>query len=413
MTHGRPRLLVLAPRFPYPPLGGDRQVLLNFLKALEGWDLTLLSLCATQEQMEAQPSDGLFREIHKVRLPKWKSARNVLLALPTRTPLQIAYYQSAEFRSKVAELLPRHDLVLAHLIRSGQYVQDASPRWPSVLLMSDAISMAYTTMNRVGSESSLWRWIYRAELSRLRAYEQIAPASFSQTWLHSDIDRRFLGLDPGHVRIVPLGVDLEEFPFRPAVSGNVVAFIGNMAFALNQDACLHFAREILPRLRAQRDLTFRVIGVCPPEVREKLLRFPGVAVTGRVEHIRDAVDGAFCGVCPMRAGSGIQTKVLNYLALGLPCVTSSVGLEGLHAVDGSDLFVYRNAEEAAQLILRLHEDAALRQVTAANGRRFVEREHDWREIRKTILREMQSLLAAAGSRVPEAEASAGARGASS
>lgn len=409
MINGRPRVLVLAPRFPYPPLAGGAQVLLNVLRPLEGYDLTLLAFCSTADEMEHQPTDGLFREIHKVHLPKWRAARNVLLALPTRTPLQLAYYQSPEFARKVEELLPRHDLVLAHLIRAGQYIQDASPRWPSVLFMSDAISMAYEKMASVGSHSSFWRWIYRAELSRLRAYERSAPASFDQTWLLSDVDRRFLGLDPARVRIMPPGIDLEELPFRPAAAGDVIAFVGNMGFSLNQDACLHFIQDIFPRLRAKRNFIFRVIGVCPPAVRDKLLRFADVEVTGRVERVADALDGAFCGICSVRGGSGVQTKVLTYLALGLPCVTSTVGLEGLNAEDGSDLFVYRHDEEAARIILKLHEDAELRQTTATNGRRFVEREHDLRKIGKNVRREIESLLA----RAPHGEASAGARIASS
>lgn len=396
----RPRLLVLAPRFPYPPLAGGTQILLNILRALDGWDLTLLSFCASSEEMAFVPSDGLFRDIHKVPLPKWKSVRNVLVALPSRTPLQIAYYCSAEFRTKVDELLPRHDIVLAHLIRTGQYVQGAHIRRPGVLLMSDAISMAYDSMARVGGASALWSGLYRVERKRLFDYEQAAPGWFNQTWLHSDVDRKFLGLPSDRVRIVTLGINLDEFPFRATAAGHVVAFIGNMSFALNLDACLHFLRTIFPQVRKERDLRFRVIGVCPPAVKKKLLEFPGVEVTGRVERIADAVDGAFCGICPVRGGSGIQNKILNYMALGLPCVTSPTGLEGLDATPGSDLFVYKNEAEAARLIVRLYDDANLRHAMAISAREYVERAHDMKEIQKTVRAEMAAVLASGASTAP-------------
>jgi glycosyltransferase involved in cell wall biosynthesis len=393
MTANRPRLLVLAPRFPYVAVGGGTLVLLNILKALPDWDLTLLSLCNSQEEMDYAPSDGLFREVHKVYLPKWRSLANVLLALPGRTPLQLAYYRSAEFRKKVDKLLPQHDAALAHLIRSGQYLQDPQTNRPSVLLMSDAISMAYKTMTQVEGTSALWRRIYRVELDRLFQYEQTAPLNFSQTWLHSERDRRFLHLDSPSVRIIPIGIDLEEFPFRPGASGGYVAFIGNMSFSLNQDACLHFIHNILPSIRSQRDIRLRVIGVCPPDFAKKLLEFPGVDVTGRVARIADATSEVFCGVCPVRGGSGTQTKILNYLALGLPCVTSRVGLEGLSATDGADILVYNDPAEAAQLILKLHDDANLRDSIAAAGRRYVERNHDWQAIHISIRREMDSIRA--------------------
>lgn len=153
-------------------------------------------------------------EIHKVFVPKWRSALNALAAVPSERPLQLAYYSSNDFRKKVDELLPRHDAVIAHLIRTGQYLEREN-RIPKLLLMSDAISLAYGRMAMKKSGSLLWRMLYRMELRRLRSYEEMAPRQFDQTWLHSDAYREFLGLDLDTTRIVPVGIDLEQFPFRP------------------------------------------------------------------------------------------------------------------------------------------------------------------------------------------------------
>lgn len=392
MTTVKRRLLILAPRFPYPPLSGGKLFLLNVAKALSDHHLTLLSLCGSREEMEFQPTDSIFSEIHKVYLPKWRSAWNVLGALPSRTPLQLAYYQAAEFRAKLEGLLPQHDAVFAHLVRTGQYVESGQHRSMSILLMADAISLAYKRMAGLQGFSLLWHWLYRTELRRLFDYERTSPQNFDQTWLHSDIDRQFLGLDPERVRIVPVGVDLDEFPYRPVSSGNVIAFIGNMSFSLNLDACRHFLDTIFPLLKEKSDIRFRVIGACPPSVKRMLEKYAGVEVTGKVQRIADAVDGVFCGVCPLRAGAGIQNKILNYLALGIPCVTSDVGLEGLNAIHGSDLFVYEQPQEAVRLILDLYADSGLRKATAESGRRFVEREHDWLQIHKNIRNEVSALL---------------------
>jgi glycosyltransferase involved in cell wall biosynthesis len=385
------RLLFLTPRFPYPPFGGDKLFVSHVARALRGHALTLLSLCSTREEMDCEPEPGIFTEVHKVYLPKRRSYWNVLSALPGRDPLQLAYYSSLEFRRTVGELVPRHDAVLAHLIRTAPYAASSSRAVPRVLLMADAISLSYQRMLSQRGASRLWNFLYRAESSRLARYERAVPSAFDQTWLHSEVDREFLHLDRELVRIVPVGVDLREFPFDPNRSGNVVAFIGNMSSSFNLDACRHFIGEILPRLRREIDLRFRIVGACPDRVRSALGKLPNVEVTGAVGRVSDAMDGVFCGVCPLRAGAGIQNKILNYLALGIPCVTSQIGLEGLRARDGRDLLVYRSIDEAARMILALHRDAQFRFDLATNGRRFVESEHDWSIIYRRIQEEVSNL----------------------
>jgi glycosyltransferase involved in cell wall biosynthesis len=392
MLNHRPKILFLTSRFPYPALSGMKLGILNVAKALGDCHLTLLSFCNSQEEQDFDPDDGTFAEIHKVYLPKWMSYGNVLAALPGRIPLQLAYYRSGAFQRKLEELLPQQDGVFAHLIRTGQYLAKSDYKGVRMMLMSDAISLAYQRMAELSGTSAMWHFLYRAELKRLLSYERTCTETFDRTWLHSDIDRKFLELNSESVGILPIGIDLEEFPFSPVSPGNVVAFVGNMGFSLNVDACLHFVRDIFPGLRTAADIRLRVIGACPASVKRKMERHAGVEVTGRVGRIADAVDGVFCGVCPVRGGAGIQNKVLNYLALGIPCVTSQVGLEGLDAVDGRDLLVYQKPEEATELILKLHEDSLLRGKLAANGRKFVEKNHDWRMIHRDIRAQVSELL---------------------
>jgi glycosyltransferase involved in cell wall biosynthesis len=405
---GRPRVLLLAPRFPYPPHAGGKVFLLHLARALRDFDVTLLSICSTHEEMECDPADSPFVRIHKVFVPKWRSALQALTAIPTQMPLQLAYYSSAAYRRKVGELLPRHDLVIAHLIRTGQYMAGETAI-PKLLLMSDAISLAYERMSKRKSSSLLWHLLYRMEQGRLRAYEETLPRRFEQTWLHSDADRAFLGLDSNTTRIIPVGIDLDQFPFRPSVSGDVIAFVGNMSFSLNADACFHFIRDILPVVRAKRSLRFRVIGACPPALRKKLETHAGVEATGAVPRIADAVEGVFCGVCPVRGGAGMQNKILNYMALGIPCVTSEIGFEGIGAAEGRELFVYRRSDEAASMILRLHADAGLRSEVAGAARRFTERRFGWEIVGLRIREEVSQLvfgdsLGVAAGRAPKSAA---------
>jgi glycosyltransferase involved in cell wall biosynthesis len=371
------KILVLTARYPYPVIGGDRLRIYHICKALSRrYELTLASLCERPAELRHRPTDRVFRSIHRVLLPKWKSYVNTLRAVGTGAPLQLAYYECDEFRDLVTRLLPGHDLVLAHLIRTAQFIP-SNASVPRVLEMTDAISMNYDRMRSLPQTYSWKKFMYGVEQSRVARYEAQALDHFDRAWLVSQVDAHYVNGWHRNLEVIPNGVDRARLPFVAGGQGSVVAFIGNMVSAQNQDGCFHFAQHVLPLLRQHADIRFRVIGNCPDYVRRRLERLPGVEVTGMFDRIEPHLRDVFCGVCSVRAAAGIQNKVLEYLAMGLPCVSTPQGAEGLQVRPGIHLFVYRTERQAAFQVLSLHEDSALRARMAQAGRELISRQYDW------------------------------------
>ncbi len=382
----RQRILVLAPRDPHPAIGGDRVRIYGVARELANrYDLTLLTFCRNdRERAIPLPADSVFKQVHRIVLPRWRRCVSTLAALPTRLPLQVAYYRSREFQDAVRSLAPAHDAVIAHLVRTADYAQDLPV--VRVLEMTDAISM---NMQRVAATRTgyldLRRLVYAIEAKRLSAYERRAAKNFDVLTLTSGVDAAFLfphvATLPHHVMIMANGVDVPTWraPIAARRPGEI-AMVANFASLPNFDAAWYFSRSVLPLVRQRvPGARLRLIGPMPPVAKRRLAGVPGVEVVGIVPNVAHALASARLGICPVRFGSGIQNKVLDYFASRLPVVCSPLGLEGLEARPDEHLLTAATTAAWANSVHRLLSDDVLAQRLADAGRRLVEQRYHWNQ----------------------------------
>jgi glycosyltransferase involved in cell wall biosynthesis len=269
-------------------------------------------------------------------------------------------------------------LVLAHLTRTAEYVKGRGIS--SAVEMTDAISMNYERSMAVSKSSSILSLIYAIEAKRLKAYEKNAMREHNLLCFVSNIDVEFLygSNPPNNVIVCGNGVATDSLSFGLAAERKpVVAFIGNMMSMQNRDAAAWFAKEVLPLLRKRGDFRFRIVGQISERHRAMFDQLDGVELTGKVPDVGAVIRDCFAGVCSVRIGAGVQNKLLEYMALGLPTVTTSIGLEGVGAKDGRELWVADNPEEFALRLMFIWEDHAAANAIAANARSYVEENHAW------------------------------------
>ena len=126
--------------------------------------------------------------------------------------------------------------------------------------------------------------------------------------------------------------------------------------------------------------------------RRKFEHIDSVYVTGSVTSIVGEVREAIAGVCPMRFGAGMQNKVLEYMALGLPTITSSMGLEGIDAVPGHQLLVASTPEDYEYHLNRLYNDIEYATNLSKEGRLFVEKNHAWQIALSPLIKQVDKIL---------------------
>jgi glycosyltransferase involved in cell wall biosynthesis len=149
-----------------------------------------------------------------------------------------------------------------------------------------------------------------------------------------------------------------------------IVFVGGFQHPPNCDAVQYFVREVWPILleRGYSD-RFIIVGSNMPKAIESLGNDQIIA-KGHVENLMDAFSTARISVAPLRFGAGLKGKVAASLGYGVPCVTTSIGVEGSGLVDQVNVLVGETPPDLASHILRAYNDKQLWTNLSQNGLRF-------------------------------------------
>lgn len=386
----RPRLLFLAPNVPFPPDGGAKIRTYNILRLLSrAFDVTALCFLRHEygngshgvdvrrrglEPLCRLSTFPLPQEGSRARLG-WDHLRSLL-----RRRVYTAYlYDSADFRAALRDVLARERFDLVHMdsLDLSGYLPELA-ELPVVCTHHNVESLLLR--RRAEREARAWRGRYLAHQAELMEAEERAwCGGIDLNLTVSEPDAQVLRqIAPGaRVEVVPNGVDTETFAPAAGVERGVIS-VGGTNWAPNADALRYFAADVLPRLRAMgQDAPVRWVGYAAPEEQRAFRRDHGIELTGYVDDVRPYLADAACFVVPLRVGGGTRLKILDAWAMGKAVVSTSVGCEGIQAVDGHNLLVRDTPDGFAQAVRDVLKDAGLRRRLGRAARQTVERLYGW------------------------------------
>jgi len=100
-------------------------------------------------------------------------------------------------------------------------------------------------------------------------------------------------------------------------------------------------------------------------------------VTGEVPDPADYIARATVCINPMRAGAGMQNKLIEFLGSGKPVVATSVANEGIGGTAGEHLLIADAAEDFAAKVVHLLRHPEERARLGAAARAFILRSWTW------------------------------------
>lgn len=374
-------LLFVATRFPYPPHSGERLRVFRVLRELaKVYRVTLLVLSNDADA----PVDQLKREtgiveVVTIRQTIVQRLAGLAQSLFAGEPMQVGFFRAKPMLRWVMENGARFQVGIFHLLRGAQYAE-AFNGPVRVIEMCDANSETFRQNALITRWYQPWHWVCRFEAPRALRAEREVARRFDLVTLHTRHDAEIISPTLERVLVSTQGVDLRLYPFTPPRlrPRDVLIFIGKMDFLPNFDAMDWFIEHVMPRLPDA--ITLKIIGVCPQAQSERLLRDRRVVITGRVDAIPPAAADGAISVAPIRSAAGVQNKVLESFALGLPVVTTSNVVKGLLPGAERCVEVANVVDEWVAAIERLRTDGEWAEVLAGAARSYVESNHDWSRI---------------------------------
>ena len=333
------RVLFLTHRLPYAPNRGDRVRAYHLVRTLAlQTSLEVVSLAHDErEAAETGAIEALGASVTAVRTSPFVGYLKGAALLTTQRPLTHSLLDAPRLRAVLAEISRTRppDVVLAYCSGMARFaLEPPLAHIPSVIDFVDIDSEKWNAM--AGTSSWPRRWVYAREALTLGRFESQAAERAVHSLVVTDRERRALErIAPrANIHVVFNGVSSEHLrPHNAPTQHPVVVFCGVMNYGPNVDGVLWFASDVWPLVRARvPHAKFVIVGANPTDAIRRLQQTgPGITVTGTVTDVREYLWNAAVSVAPLLTARGLQNKVLEALAAGLPAVVTPQVMEGLPA----------------------------------------------------------------------------------
>ncbi len=381
------KLLYLSHRTPFPPTKGEKVRAYEVLRHLGARnEVHLLALAGAGERGPYPELAEHCAEVEIFPLRSSASRLRAALAALGRRPLTLAWFRSPALTARVRELARdrRFDAVIAYTAAMTPYAT-LLPQARRVVDLVDVDSEKWSQLAAISSPPR--SLVYRLEARRMRALESALGSAFDLVVVATERERRLLGSVAPATSVEVIGVGSPQTAASPGdgptPSRPRLVFTGQMDYLPNVDGIARFAESVFPRLRRDLpELELLVVGRSPTRRVRALARIPGVTVTGEVPEIAPYLASAQVFVAPLRVAQGVQMKVIEAMAAGLPVVCSERVMDGLADAGlrpGRDLLVAGDDSELEAALRRLLESGELRARIGRAGRQQAGASYRWEE----------------------------------
>ncbi|MES2554829.1 MAG: glycosyltransferase [Bacteroidota bacterium] len=375
----KPILFMVLSRFPYPLEKGDKLRAFHQIKSLSEHHRIVLC-CMTETPVNEKAFQEVNRychEIHTFPLTKVGLLWQAALTFLTSKPFQVAYFYRYRHFKKIQQLLRQHKPahIFCQLLRMAEYVKDYH-LCPKTIDYMDALSKGME--RRIATEPWYKSWFFSMEFKRLVRYERAIFDYFEHKIIISKQDLQFIHHPKRNdIVVIPNGVDESFFEYPATEKKYDLLFTGNFSYPPNIEGACYLINEILPLLKQRGYNVSVLLSGASPHARVLSLASDQVFVSGWVDDIRASYAQSRIFVAPMFIGTGLQNKLLEAMAMGLPCITTPLANNALGATDGENILLAEQTQVFVEKIVVFLTERGMFDEIGNKGQSFVKQNYSW------------------------------------
>jgi GT2 family glycosyltransferase/glycosyltransferase involved in cell wall biosynthesis len=291
-------------------------------------------------------------------------------------------------------ILSRHYIAVKHIDALRAFA-------PRALVVFDTVDLHFLREERLAELSG--SPTARAGAAAKRREELALIRKADVTLVVSPVERELLNQLAPDASVMVLSTIHEPIAGgKPFADRQGLVFIGGFRHPPNTDAVLWYATDVMPLIRQRLPgVRTYIIGSEPPATI-RALGTGDLVIAGYIPDVTPYFTGCRVSISPLRYGAGVKGKINHAMSYGLPVVSTTPSIEGMHLTPGIDVMVGDGAEGFADAVAQVYNDEALWTRLSEGGRENI-RQHFSREVARGAITRLLA-LASKGERYQSATA---------
>lgn len=337
---------------------------------------------------------------------------NIILRtiIQQRYPLQVSLFWDKKIKKYIDDIINKEkpDYIIADFIRTTEYLKNANCY--KIADLQDLLSLRYKRqlnadlkkinpygayyyrfpnfLRKLLNSTCIKKTVMKTEIRLLSKFERSVSNHYDRVMFVAKKEGQLYNeMTNSHKSLIcPLGVDYLYFSESIDVEKEqyTIAFMGALNVSHNEYGIVHFIEKIFPSVLEKYPMAkLYIIGGGVTDLVKKYSS-DNIIITGRVPDVRIAVKKCSVFICPLKFGSGIKTKNLEAMAMGMPVVTTSVGAENIYAEHEKDWLIADEDTDFADQICRLFANSNFSNSLSGNAQSFIKNNFTWESAKKAF-----------------------------